>query len=115
MYWHKFVHHILVLPFWNLHDLLYDLSFHYCIGYLLSFLFFFLISIINFVGLFKEPTLDLFLLLLLLFIYLFILFILFLAALCLRCGARASHCGGVSCCGAQALGTRASVVVARGL
>ena len=42
------------------------------------------------------------------------------ATLC--CGARASHCGGFSCCGAQALGTRASqlwhagsVVVARGL
>ena len=33
----------------------------------------------------------------------------------LCCGARASHCGGFSCCGAQALGTRASVVVARGL
>ena len=39
-----------------------------------------------------------------------------------RCGARASHCGGFSCCRAQALGTRAqqlwlagSVVVARGL
>ena len=32
-----------------------------------------------------------------------------------RCGARASHCSGFSCCGAQALGTRASVVVARGL
>ena len=41
-----------------------------------------------------------------------ILFILFLAALGLRCGARASHCGGFSCCGAQALGLRASVVVA---
>ena len=26
-----------------------------------------------------------------------------------------SHCGGFSCCGARALGTRASVVVARGL
>ena len=33
----------------------------------------------------------------------------------LRCGARASHCGGFSCCGAQALGVWASVVVARGL
>ena len=33
----------------------------------------------------------------------------------LRCGARASHCSGFSCCGAQALGTWASVVVARGL
>ena len=33
----------------------------------------------------------------------------------LRCGARASHCGGFSCCEAWALGTRASVVVARGL
>ena len=25
----------------------------------------------------------------------------------LRCGAQAPHCGGFSCCGAQALGTRA--------
>ena len=33
----------------------------------------------------------------------------------LRCGVRASHCGGFSCCGAQALGMRASVVVASGL
>ena len=33
----------------------------------------------------------------------------------LRCGARASHCNGFFCCGAQALGARASVVVARGL
>ena len=33
----------------------------------------------------------------------------------LRCGARASHCGGFSCCGARASGTRASVVVALGL
>ena len=33
----------------------------------------------------------------------------------LRCGAQASHCGGFSCCGAWALGARASVVVARGL
>ena len=32
----------------------------------------------------------------------------------LRCGAWASHCGGFSCCGARALGARASVVVARG-
>ena len=31
------------------------------------------------------------------------------------CSARASHCGGPSCCGARAPGTRASVVVARGL
>ena len=29
----------------------------------------------------------------------------------LRCGARASHHSGFSCCGARALGTRASVVV----
>ena len=35
------------------------------------------------------------------------------ATLC--CGARASHCGGFSCCGAQALGAQASVVVDRGL
>ena len=33
----------------------------------------------------------------------------------LRCGAGASHCGGFSCCGARALGTQASVVVAHGL
>ena len=33
----------------------------------------------------------------------------------LLCGERASHCGGFSCCGAQALGTRASVAAARGL
>ena len=35
------------------------------------------------------------------------------ATLC--CGARASHCGGFSCCEARALGIRASVVVACGL
>ena len=35
------------------------------------------------------------------------------ATLC--CGAWASHCSGFSCRGAQALGTRASAVVARGL
>ena len=35
------------------------------------------------------------------------------ATLC--CGARASHCGGFSCCRTWALGARASVVVARGL
>ena len=33
----------------------------------------------------------------------------------LRCSERASHCGGFSCCGARALGTWASVVVAHGL
>ena len=31
------------------------------------------------------------------------------------CGAWASRCGGLSCCGAQALGAWASVVVARRL
>ena len=31
------------------------------------------------------------------------------------CCVRASHCGGFSCYGARALGTRAAVVVARGL
>ena len=35
------------------------------------------------------------------------------ATLC--CGVQASHCGGFSCCGARALGTWASVVVAHGL
>ena len=30
-------------------------------------------------------------------------------------GTQASHCGGFSCCGAQALGAQASVVVACGL
>ena len=33
----------------------------------------------------------------------------------LRCGTRASHCSGSSCCRARALGTRASVVVVYGL
>ena len=32
----------------------------------------------------------------------------------LRCGVRASHCGGFSCCGAWALGAWASVVVVHG-
>ena len=32
----------------------------------------------------------------------------------LHCGVQASHCGGFSCCRAQALGTWASVFVARG-
>ena len=33
----------------------------------------------------------------------------------LHCGVQPSHCGGFSCCRARALGTWASVVVARGL
>ena len=33
----------------------------------------------------------------------------------LRCSVQASHCGGFSCCGARALGMRASVVVAHRL
>ena len=33
----------------------------------------------------------------------------------LRCHVRASHCSGFSCCGARALGVRASVVVAQRL
>ena len=33
----------------------------------------------------------------------------------LHCGARASHCGGFSCCGALALGLQASVMVVHGL
>ena len=32
-----------------------------------------------------------------------------------RCSVQASHCGGFSCCGTWALGTRAPVVAARGL
>ena len=35
-----------------------------------------------------------------------------MAALGLRCCVQASHCGGFSCCGARALGVRASVFVA---
>ena len=35
------------------------------------------------------------------------------ATLC--CGVWASHCGGFSCCGARAVGTRASVIEVRGL
>ena len=45
----------------------------------------------------------------------FSFFFSFLTALGLRCGAWASHCSGFSCCGAWALGARASVVVAHGL
>ena len=37
------------------------------------------------------------------------------AGVTLCCGARASHCGGFSCCGTWALGVQASVIVARGL
>ena len=63
-------------------------------------------------------------------IYLFILFIfgcvgslllragfllLWRVGVTLHCGAWASHCSGFFCCGAQALGMQASVVVARGL
>ena len=48
-----------------------------------------------------------------LFIYLFIY--LCMAALGLRRCVGASHCGGFSCCGARALGARASVAVARRL
>ena len=61
-----------------------------------------------------------------LFIYFFKVYsfiYLFLAVLGLRCcawafsscGARASQCGGFSCCGARALGARTSVAVAHGL
>ena len=54
------------------------------------------------------------------FIYLIYLFLTELGLHCCTwafssCGERASHCGGFSCCGARALGMRASVVVARGL
>ena len=62
-----------------------------------------------------------------LFIYLFYLFLAVLGPRCctgflllrragatLHCGAQASHCSGFSC-GTQALGTQASVAVARGL
>ena len=43
------------------------------------------------------------------------MYVCILATLGLCCGVWASHCGGFSCCGAQALGARASVVVAHGL
>ena len=33
----------------------------------------------------------------------------------LRCGVQASHCGGFSCCRAQAVRVQASVVVVRGV
>ena len=45
----------------------------------------------------------------------FFFFNLFLAALGLRCCARASHCGGFSCCRAWALDARASIVATCGL
>ena len=47
--------------------------------------------------------------------FFFFLIYFFGAALGLCCCVRASHCGGFSCCGAWALGTQASVVVAHGL
>ena len=37
------------------------------------------------------------------------------AGVILRCGVRVSHCSGFSCCGARALGARASIVAARRL
>ena len=40
---------------------------------------------------------------------------LWLVVATLHCGVQASHCSGFSCCGAQILGTWASVTVARGL
>ena len=40
---------------------------------------------------------------------------LWLAGATLRCGVQASHCGGFSCCRAQALGVWASVAVACGI
>ena len=60
------------------------------------------------------------------FIYLFLAALVFFAACrlslvavsrgySLRCGVWASHCGVFSCCGARALGTWASVLVACGL
>ena len=59
------------------------------------------------------------------FIYLFLATLVFVAACGLSlvaasgatlcCCAQASHCGGFSCCGARALGARASVVVTHGL
>lgn len=39
IYWHKFVHYFL-LSFWNLRDLQYCPSFHYCIGWLFPPFFF---------------------------------------------------------------------------
>ena len=48
------------------------------------------------------------------FVFIIYFIYLFFAVLGLRCGVRAPHSGGFSCCGAQALGTQASVVVAHG-
>ena len=63
-----------------------------------------------------QLDLGYFLLLLFLKVFFKKLFIyLFLAALGLCCCAQASHCSGFSCCRAQALGARASGVVAHGL
>ena len=47
--------------------------------------------------------------------YPFYLFFFFFGCIGLRCSARPSHRGGFSCCGARALGARASVVVVCGL
>ena len=55
-----------------------------------------------------------FFLIAILFFFLINLFI-YLAVFGLRCGVRASHCGGFSSCRARALGVRASVAVVCGL
>ena len=49
------------------------------------------------------------------FFYKFIYVCIYLLRWGLCCSARASHGGGFSCCGAQALGAHVSVVVAHGL
>ena len=72
------------------------------------------------IGLFKSTISSLFLVFFFinLFIYLFIYGCVGSSLLCAAfssCSMQASHCGGFSCCGAWALGTQASVVVARGL
>ena len=80
----------------------------------------------NWVLTFRESNDFLFFFLFLLFIYFIYLFLAVLGLCCcarafsswrwagatLHCGVQTSHCSGFSCCGAWALGARASVVVA---
>ena len=60
-------------------------------------------------------SISLYLLILLIYLFLAVLGLHCCAGATLHCGARVSHCGGFSCCGAQAVGAQASVVVAHGV
>ena len=78
----------------------------------LSFIYLFIYLSIYLFLTFKKLFIYLFMAVLGLRCYVWAFLQLRRAGATLRCGARASHCGGFSCCGARALGAWASVVVA---